>query len=217
MSVWRIAAAASIGFELLSIVACSANEKKPPEKSVTASKPLNTRKQGVDWPRFLGPTGDSKSSEIGLQVPWPKEGPRVVWQKPLGTGYGIGTISQGRLYQYDRTNDKSQLICMNAETGDELWTFSHPTNYIDLYGYNGGPRSSPTVDEDRVYIYGVEGMLHCLDALSGELIWKVDTVEQFGVIQNFFGVGSTPVVEGDLLIVMVGGSDDDAKRVPPGQ
>src|SRR5262249_29695496 len=82
-------------------------------------------------------------------------------------------------------------------------------DYADFYGYNNGPRCFPVVDDDRVYTYGAEGMLHCLRVLDGKLLWKHDTKAEFGVVQNFFGVGSTPVVEGGLLIAQVGGS-------PPG-
>ncbi|MCH7729757.1 MAG: PQQ-binding-like beta-propeller repeat protein, partial [Planctomycetes bacterium] len=69
-----------------------------------------------------------------------------------------------------------------------------------------GPRCSPVVDGDRVYAYGADGMLYCLSVLDGQELWRVDTVKQFGVVQLFFGVGSTPVVEGELLSVVVGGS-----------
>src|SRR5262249_18508370 len=65
--------------------------------------------------------------------------------------------------------------------------------------------------------FGAEGMLHCLKAADGKLIWKIDTAERFGVIQNFFGVGSTPVVEGELLIVQIGGSPEESKAAPPGR
>ena len=106
---------------------------------------------------------------------------------------------------------------MNAESGEELWRFEYPTNYEDLYGYNNGPRCSPVVDGDRVYSYGAEGMLHCLNAADGSLVWKLDTIRDFGVIQNFFGVGSTPVIEGNLLIAMVGGSPPESQLLPPGQ
>jgi outer membrane protein assembly factor BamB len=68
-----------------------------------------------------------------------------------------------------------------------------------------------------VYVFGAEGMLHCLSAIDGDMIWRVDTQQRFGVIQNFFGVGSNPVVEGDLLIVMVGGSPPESREVPVGQ
>lgn len=177
-------------------------------------KDLRTRTSGSDWPRFLGPTGDSISTEKGIVAPWPKEGPRRVWQKALGEGYGMPAISRGRLFIFDRIGNRARLRCWKSETGEELWTFDYPSHYRDLYGYSGGPRCSPVVDGDRVYIYGAEGMLYCLRVEDGKRIWKVDTLADFEVRQNFFGVGSTPVIEGDLLIAQVGGSpkDDPARN-----
>src|SRR5205814_3922410 len=113
-----------------------------------------------------------------------------------------------------RHGDRARLTCMNSETGAFLWKFEYPTDYEDYYGYNNGPRCSPVIDGDRVYIYGVEGMLHCIRVDDGKPIWKVDTKATFGVVQNFFGVGSTPVIEKDLLIVQVGGSPKGSKETP---
>jgi outer membrane protein assembly factor BamB len=169
---------------------------------------------GSDWPAFLGPTGDSVSSEKGILAPWPKEGPHVVWHKRLGNGYGNATTSRGRLFLFDREGDQARLNCWKSETGEPLWTFRYPTNYRDYYGYNNGPRCSPIVDGDRVYIFGAEGMLHCVRAEDGKPVWKVDTKQKFGVVQNFFGVGSTPVVEGRLLLVQVGGSPPGSDELP---
>ena len=106
------------------------------------------------------------------------------------------SISQGKLYHFDRHSDVARLTCMKADTGEELWRFEYPTKYEDFFGYNSGPRCCPVIDDDRVYIFGVEGMLHCLNAGDGKLVWKVDTTKDFGVVQNFFGVGSTPVDRG---------------------
>jgi len=147
---------------------------------------------------------------------WPAEGPRVLWHKRLGISYGICSIHRGRLYQFDRFDDNARLTCMDARSGDEVWRFEYPTDYSDMYGYNGGPRCSPLVDGDRVYLYGAEGMLHCLQVSAGKLLWRVDTRAKFGVVQNFFGVGSNPVVEGPLLIAMVGGSPPESQYLPPG-
>lgn len=167
---------------------------------------LWTREVGVDWPTFLGPTGDSKSSEKGLITPWPAEGPRIVWKRELGVGYGIGSISKGRLFQFDRHANRARLYCLQAETGKEIWRYEYETRYRDMLGYNNGPRCSPLIDDDRVYAFGVEGKLFCVSALDGKLIWEKDTEKEFGVVTNFFGVGSTPIIENDLLICMIGGS-----------
>jgi len=153
-----------------------------------------------------------------MPVPWPKEGPRLVWHRRLAEGYGMPTISRGRLFVFDRDGDRARLQCWKSETGEPLWSYDYPTDYRDYYNYSGGPRCSPIVDDDRVYIYGVEGMLHCLRIEDGKLLWRVDTIADFHVRQNFFGVGSTPVIEGDLLIAQVGGSrrDDPAKTIYDG-
>jgi outer membrane protein assembly factor BamB len=130
----------------------------------------------------------------------------VLWTRKLGTGYAMPSISQGKLYHFERVVNTARLICCDATSGKELWTFAYPTIYRDKYNYNGGPRCCPVIDGNRVYLHGVEGMLHCVTADKGEILWKIDTIKQFGVVQNFFGVGSTPIVEGDLLIVVIGGS-----------
>jgi len=215
--------------------AAQAPAKQAPAKQTPAKKPaaaasalanpaasqappdLGTRKQGVDWPIFLGPTADSKSSERGILTKWPRKGLPIVWQQRTGTGYGMPAISRGRLFEFARFGDKARLTCHNSETGKELWQFEYDTTYEDLYGYDNGPRCSPIVDEDRVYTFGAEGMLHCLRATDGKLLWKFDTAAKFAVAQNFFGVGSAPVISGDLLICQVGGSSDDTRNVAPGQ
>lgn len=175
---------------------------------------LGTRKKGVDWPGFLGPFGNSESPEKGIITPWPADGLRVVWQTQLGTGYGMPSISRGRLFLFDRQGNLARLRCLKSETGQELWKFEYPTAYQDFYGYNNGPRCFPVVDDDRVYIYGAGGMLHCVRVLDGQPLWKHDTAAEFGVVQNFFGVGSTPVVEGELLIAQVGGSPPGSGEFP---
>ena len=209
--------------ESLPVAKPPAAEAAPPSVPVVRAREvaedelpnLWTRQRGADWPSFLGPHRDSKSPETGIISPWPAGGLRIVWQRELSTGYGIGSVSQGRYFHFERQDPRGEargsavLLCLNAETGQELWRFAYPTDYEDMLGYNNGPRCSPVIDGNRVYIYGAEGMLHCLRASDGQPLWQVDTVKQYGVVQNFFGVGSTPIIEGDLLLCMVGGS-------PPG-
>jgi outer membrane protein assembly factor BamB len=194
------------------LVSCGPATAQP----MPAVKPLNTRQAGVDWPRFLGPSGTSVSPEKGLIAPWPKLGLRIVWQCSAGEGYCAPTISKGRLFHFERVGNTARLECLHSETGKELWKFEYSTEYRDKYGYDNGPRCCPVIDDDRVYLYGAEGMLHCLRVADGKVVWKVDTQAEFGVIQNFFGVGSTPVIEGDLLIAQVGGSPAGSDKVPFG-
>ena len=164
---------------------------------------------GNDWPGFLGPERNGKSRETGLPAKWPASGPPIVWQSSIGTGYAAPAIADGRLFHFARFGNAARLTCLNAITGTQLWTCDHPTDYEDMLGYNNGPRATPMVDGPNVYTYSAEGILQCVRVADGNPLWRVDTMNDFRVVKNFFGVGSTPLVRGDVLLVNVGGS-------PPG-
>jgi outer membrane protein assembly factor BamB len=215
-------AAAVIAF--CSIAANAQTQSQSPENTKPATKPreslpkdLGTRKAGIDWPDFLGPNRDARSPETGILTKWPTAGPRIVWQRELADGYAGPVISRGRLFQVDQFEGKSRLFALNSETGKELWKFEYRSAFTDLLGYDNGPRCCAVVDGDRVYIFGAEGMLHCLRVADGKEVWKLDTAKEFGVVQNFFGVGSAPLVEGELLIVQVGGSPADSPETYSGR
>ncbi|MCL6505201.1 MAG: PQQ-like beta-propeller repeat protein [Pirellulales bacterium] len=220
MAVWACAAACGPARTMVSGPPADHAPKRsanvPAAASESLPRDLSTRQRGHDWPAFLGPSGDSKSTETGIS-PWPDSGPPIVWTRTMGESYAMPAISRGRLVLCERIDDEVHVVALHSESGRELWEFRYPTDYQDLYGYDNGPRCQPVIDGNRVYVYGVEGMLYCLRLEDGAEQWKVDTTERFGVVQNFFGVGSTPLVEGDLLLVQVGGSPPESRRVPPGQ
>lgn len=178
---------------------------------------LRTRTSGSDWPSFLGPGRDGRSSEtLGLRE-WPPEGPPVAWSVEVGEGYSAPSIALGRLLLFDRTDGNARLRTFRSETGELLWTEKYPYEYEDFYGYSNGPRASPVVDGERVYTFGVEGRLRAHRVTDGKLLWDVDTSERFGVKQNFFGAGATPIVSGDLLIAHIGGSPPDSPGTMSGE
>ena len=189
---------------LLAVPVCAEGS---PDASATSSP------NGSDWPRFLGPTADGRSPETGLAPSRIADGLSLVWQLEAGEGYATPVVADGRLFHFDRVGDKARLLCLNARTGEELWRSEYTTDYEDYYDYSNGPRAAPLVDGDRVYVHGVEGRLRAHSVTDGKLLWEVDTVERFGVVKNFFGVGSSPVVEGDNLIVMIGGSPPDSPPI----
>ena len=170
-----------------------------------------------DWPSFLGANRDGRSEETGILKDWSDGKLKLVWQKEIGEGYGIGCVAGQRIFHFDAVDGKERLRCLKTTDGSEIWKFEYPSNYKDMFGFDSGPRSSPIFDGDRVYSYGVEGKLYCVSAKDGKEIWKVDTAKEFGVIQNFFGVGSTPIILGDQLFVMVGGSPGADKKLPAGR
>lgn len=160
---------------------------------------------GEDWPKFLGPTGDAISKETGLVERWGAKGPLMVWSKSVGTGYSAPSVREGKLVLHHRVEDEEVVECLDAVTGRPIWRYRYGSKFIDPYGYNNGPRCSPLLTAEYCYTFGAEGRLVCLELASGKLVWERDTAKEWEIPPAFFGVGSTPILEGDVLIVMVGG------------
>jgi outer membrane protein assembly factor BamB len=190
--------------------------------TLSASVPLFAEEStpevpGDDWPRFLGPGGNNKSRETGVITEWGENGPRLAWAVAAGEGYTGPTVADGRLFLFDRHGSSARLRTLDSRTGEEFWRSEYTMEYEDYYEYSNGPRASPLVDGDRVYTFGVEGRLRCLRVTDGSLLWDIDTTATFGVVKNFFGVGSTPIIEGDLLIVPIGGSPPGTPKIHSGK
>jgi outer membrane protein assembly factor BamB len=169
-----------------------------------APKPLAKDAVVQDWPCFLGPAHNPISAEKPLIEKFPVGGPALVWEVKKGSGYSSPAVAEGRVLLLHRVGDNETVDCLEAETGKRFWRLQYPTAYNDRYGYCDGPRAQPVIDSRLVFTVGAEGKLHCLDLLSGEVKWKHDLAEEYKLPQQFFGVGSTPLVEGDRLIVNVG-------------
>jgi outer membrane protein assembly factor BamB len=160
---------------------------------------------GADWPHFLGPNRDGTSPEKGLRRAWPKGGPPVVWSKPVGEGFSGPVIADGRLILFHRVDGEEIVACLDAGTGKERWKHSYPTAYEDDFGKGNGPRATPVIAGGRVYTLGAEGRLTCLELASGNKVWDRALLKEYQVPRSFFGVGTTPLVEGKRVLVNVGG------------
>ena len=158
-----------------------------------------------DWPRFLGPRGDNTSTETGLLEAFPTNGVPLVWEQKIGTGYSAPSVMGGQLVLHHRLGNEEIVQSFDAATGKPGWRYAYPSSYTDPYGYNNGPRCSPLLVSNRCYTLGAEGKLLCLDRGNGKLIWQRDTGKDWNVPEAFFGVGGTPLLEDNKLIVMVGG------------
>jgi outer membrane protein assembly factor BamB len=162
----------------------------------------------ADWAQFLGPHANGISDETGLLEKWPENGPPLVWEKNIGKGYGAPSLISGKLVVLHRIGDEEIVECLDAGTGKSLWRYAYPSHFIDPYGYNNGPRATPVLNSNLCFAFGAEGKLTCLELQTGKLKWQRDTSADFKVPEAFFGVGSTPLLEDNLLIVMVGGQPD---------
>lgn len=160
-----------------------------------------------DWPQLLGPTRNGLSPETGLARSWPKNGPPLVWQRPVGAGFSGPVVAGDRLIIFHRLGDEEVVECLGAPDGKPRWKFAYPTGYVDDFGFDPGPRATPVIDGKRVFTLGAEGRLHCLELETGKKVWERDLSADYQPRKGFFGVGTTPLVDSSRLFVNVGGKN----------
>jgi outer membrane protein assembly factor BamB len=162
--------------------------------------------RAVDWPQWLGPNRDGSTSEI--VKPW-KKSLQVVWRKPVGDGYSSPVVSGGKVFVLARVGDEDEeeLIAFNTKTGKELWRKGYKRKAVDTDCGGYGPRSTPCVSGKQIFTQGISGVISSFDGDTGKLQWQVNTHEDFDARFLRFGVSSSPVVFGDLLIAQVGARD----------
>ncbi len=158
-----------------------------------------------DWPWFLGPRHTGESVESGLNLDWTKTAPPTVWKQSVGTGYSAPSVLGDKIVVHHRLGDQEIVSCRATKDGSEIWQYSYSSDFEDPYGYNNGPRSSPVLTADRCYALGANGMLVCVAMKDGKLIWEKNLQKEFQLPEWFFGVGCSPILDGNRLIVLVGG------------
>jgi outer membrane protein assembly factor BamB len=158
-----------------------------------------------DWPRFLGEKQDGVSPETGLPRSWPEGGPRVVWKRAAGEGYSTFSVAAGRLYTMDSDAKTEYVLSLDSATGKEIWRVPIGDKLVDPMG--NGPRGTPTVDGGTVYALGSLGRLLALKAADGAKIWEVELTQGFGAKRPTWGYSGSPLVDGDLLLLEVGGTE----------
>jgi outer membrane protein assembly factor BamB len=169
-----------------------------------APKPLPTRAVTSDWASFLGPNHNLVSPETALLTRFPSEGLSVVWETKKGEGFAAPAILGDRLVLFHRVEGQEVVDCLHALDGRRFWRVSAPSDYRDRYGFNSGPRASPVIADGQVITLGAQGHLQCLDLLTGQVRWSRKLLTEFGLEQNFFGVGATPLIEEGKVIVNLG-------------
>jgi outer membrane protein assembly factor BamB len=155
----------------------------------------------IEWPTWRGPKRDAISAETGLLKSWPEDGPKQLWRvEGLGAAYSSLATSHGLIFTMGLVDEDECLLALNLKDGKPKWKAE--------LGTNGEPNCTPTVDGDRVYALGREGLLICANRDSGEILWKVDYKKEFdGSMMSGWGYSESPLVDGNKLIVTPGGKD----------
>lgn len=175
---------------------------------VLAVTSAGTSLAAEDWPQFRGPNLDGISTASGLLASWPAEGPKKVFEVPLGKGFSGLSIVDGKIYtQLGRDGDEL-VVALDAATGKEIWRFRTDKERPD--GFGDGPRSTPLIEGDRLFTASAFGKLYALDRKSGQQLWSHDLVATFGARVPTWGVSTSPIIEGDRLVFNVGGKADYA-------
>ncbi len=159
----------------------------------------------ADWPQLRGPKRDGISTETGLITTLEAKGPPVLWSHQVGEGYAAPAIAGDRLIIFHRVGNEDLVECLDPATGKNRWSFRYPTNYEDPLGKGDGPRATPVIVGERVLTLAANGHFHCLDLKSGKKLWERKLLDDYTVNPSYFGVGTTPLVEGKLILLNVGG------------
>lgn len=163
---------------------------------------------GGEWPQFRGPHRDGVASGAHLKRSWPAAGPHLLWRVPMGTGYSHLAVAGGRIYTQYGERGSEYLAAYDAATGRRLWTLRTDAELENDQG--NGPRSTPTFDAGTLYVQSAQGQLRAVSAATGKELWSHDLQREFGARVPTWGMSSSPLVEGELLLAAVGGSGGHA-------
>ena len=163
-----------------------------------------------DWPQILGPDRNGIAAGEKLLPEWPQAGPAVEWTADVGQGFAGVAVKDNRAILFHRTQSHEVVRALDAATGKEVWSSQFACSYESGMSSDSGPRCVPLIGDDKIFVLGVDGDLRCLTGKSGEQVWHRDTSKDFSAPEGYFGIGSTPVLFKDRLIVNVGSRDNAA-------
>ena len=162
----------------------------------------------ADWPQFLGPQRNGTAPDSPpLAESFSSGGPPKVWSAEVGQGFAGPVVSGDRVVVFHRVGNAEVVEALDFSDGRRIWRQESATGYSDDFGFDEGPRASPTVVEGRIYTHGADGRLECRRLTDGQRLWSVDTRARFGADKGFFGRASAPLVLGRRLFLNLGGRD----------
>jgi len=165
-----------------------------------------------DWNQWRGPNRDARVTGFTAPKVWPKELTKR-WSVDVGVGHASPIIAGGKVYVFSRVGDDEITRSLDLQTGKELWKTSYSAPY-EMHpaarGHGKGPKSTPTYTDGRLYTFGISGILSCLEANTGKVIWRHEYAKEYKATSPAFGVSVSPLVDNGSVIVHVGGAGDGA-------
>ncbi len=171
---------------------------------------LASKTSEVFWPGWLGPNRDGQVDYFEAPTEWPMELENV-WSKEVGEGSSMPIVVDARVYQHARQNGEEVVWCLDLGSGNVLWRKSDRVPYrISYFGerHGDGPLSNPIYANGRLFTFSVTGILSAWAADSGELLWRRDYSERFAPTHPKWGHSTSPLVDGEQVVVHFGSDDD---------
>ena len=165
-----------------------------------------------DWAQWRGPNRDGVVASFTAPKAWPDK-LKTIWKVSVGIGHSSPVVVGRRVYLHSRQDETEVASCFDLETGKQLWRDSYPTPYAmnpAAVSHGKGPKSTPVVDDNRLYTLGISGILSCYDAATGKLRWRREFSKTSKVTSPLYGTAMSPIVDRGLLIAHVGGDDSGA-------
>ena len=163
---------------------------------------------GQDWPQWRGPGRDGSVNAFEVPASWPA-GLTEQWKVEVGLGYATPILIGDRIYMFTRQGEDEVMMALDAGSGETLWRTSYPSPFEMYAGaarHGAGPKSTPTYADGRLFTLGMSGIVTAFDAETGRQLWQ----KPGGTVQPLYHTGMSPIVDGDLVIVHVGGHDAGA-------
>ena len=158
-----------------------------------------------DWPQILGPHRDGHGDKEQLLERIPEQGPRKLWQRAVGAGYAGVAVAGDRGVLFHRVDGDEVVESLDAATGKPEWKTTFPAAEPSSMDSDKGPRCVPVIAGDRVVLFGAGGNLYCVLLKNGEKLWSRDLARDFNIPDSYFACGSSPLVDGDKVLLNVGG------------
>jgi outer membrane protein assembly factor BamB len=170
----------------------------------TTTTPTNkVLPSGSYWNGFRGPNRDGHHAQMPIHTNWAARPPRLLWKQPVGGGYASFACGEGRAYTLEQRRHEEAAVAYDIQTGRELWIQTWPAEFQEPLG-GDGPRATPAYEHGRIYVIGAIGELRCLDAASGQLLWRRDVLTENHAENLTYGISASPLILGDRLFVSAG-------------
>ena len=160
--------------------------------------------QAADWSQWRGPQRNGISTETNLLKKWGPDGPALLWSlENIGDGHSSASISEGKIFLTGIIDNLETLTALDLE-GKILWQTPFGEKWKGSYPES---RSTPTVENKRVYVISGMGKVFCIAADDGKIIWSRQVFDEFDGDYPGWGIAESPLIVDNKLICTPGGDE----------